>query len=129
MTNDELIDWANNIPVEELTDLFYTNFNLSNLKFTLTQDLEGSKIYKPEDITIQINTLDFQNRNVFLNAIFTSLNLNTDTSLHYDLIKDIPYIEDYFYLTGESSFGNVDKKFILFRYDDIDGWFLKLVEE
>lgn len=128
MNFDKLIDWAVSIPIDELNDLLSSKFNLPNIQFTLTQDVEVEKIYKPEDITVQINTPDFQNRNVFLNSLFSALNLYTDTPVHYDLIQNTPYIEDYFYLSGESQFGNVDKKFILFRYDNINGWFLKLVD-
>ena len=124
MNSDEIFEWIDNIPIEKLSEEFYINFGIKGLQFSLFKDVDAEYIDKPEDIRVQFNSQDLQDSNPFIQALFSWMNLNADTPVHHDLQNDIYYIEDYIYLSTEASFGNPDTKFVLFRYDDINGWML-----
>ena len=121
MTQEKLLEWAENIPMEDLYAKFRQLTGLADLKFT-------SKVIERRGIvTIQFESQDLVDQVGFLKLMFKEIKIsNFNSEVYCKETDDEPAVPRYW---GTASFnythpsgGSNSCRFLTFWYEDRKGW-------
>ena len=118
MDTEQLKEWAENIPIDDLFDEIRRRTGLSDLKFT------HKVVERRGYIRIQFESQDLVDKVGFLKLLFKSIIISQFDS-------EVKYIEEsnklFWWGTADFSYSHPDggsngHTFLSFRYDDKGGW-------
>lgn len=125
--NEDLLEWAEQIPMEDLWTELRRITGLPELKFTY------KVIERRGYVTIQFESQDLIDHVGFLKLMFKEIKIaNFNSEVKYKLNENDNEDKPIFYYWGTASFryshpsgGSNGCTFLLFKYDDRHGWYFE----